>query len=300
MTAAEGPASSSLPRFEVSLARALAAPWKRSARAATTIPPVTTSLVSWRPDPKRLAGFRELLGSSAPIPIGFPQVPITALQVDLMSAWSFPVRVVGLIHPGFVVEVLDELPADEPWDLRVWVSSGRNVRSGLEFDLCGEVSVAGRVRWRSTAMTLSRSRSAAGAHGSAAPGLDLPEQWGRQEALRVPEGTGRAFARVSGDVNPIHLHAATARLFGFRRPIAHGWWTAGRVAARLGVDEARPGRKLEIVFRRPVEIPSAPTLCSSTARGSVTFALLPEPGVGDVDEPMRPLAFGCVTDDGGP
>ncbi|MGB8022152.1 MAG: MaoC/PaaZ C-terminal domain-containing protein [Candidatus Nanopelagicales bacterium] len=228
MTAAAEPASSALPRSEVGLARAAAALWKRPARAATAIPPVTTSLVSWRPDPQRLADFRELLGSSAPVPIGFPQVPITALQLDLMSSWSFPVRVVGLIHPGFVVEVLDELPADEPWDLRVWVSGGRS------------------------------------------------------------------------DVNPIHLHPATARLLGFRRPIAHGWWTAGRVAARLGIDELLPGRKLEIVFRRPVELPSAPTLCSSTAPGVVTFALLPEPGVGGADEPVRPLAFGRVTGPTGP
>lgn len=295
MTTADGPAGTALPRIEVSLARAATAVWKRPARAATMLPPVTTSLGQWRPDPRRMAVYRDLLGTSAHLPVGFPQLAITALQLGLLSAWSFPVRLVGLIHPGFVVEVLEELPTDQPWDLHAWVSGCRHVRSGLEFDLCGEVSVARRVCWRSTAITLSRSRSAAGAHGSAVPELDVRGPWERQVPLDVPSGTGRAFARVSGDVNPIHLHPVGARMLGLRRPIAHGWWTAGRVAALLGVDETLPGRTLEIAFRRPVELPSTPTLCSNVDRGAVVFALMPEPLAGTANERARPLVLGRVT-----
>src|SRR5207302_4355764 len=50
---------------------------------------------------------------------------------------------------------------------------------------------------------------------------------------RVPRNIGRRYAAVSGDVNPIHLNPLAARLFGFRRAIAHGMWLKARCFAAL-------------------------------------------------------------------
>ncbi len=305
-------ANPSLPRVPVSLARAVA-PWKRAASATTQLPERQTVVTGFRPDRSRLAAYRTLMGSHAELPMLFPQLDLTALHLDLISAWSFPVRAMGLMHPGFVIEVLEELPTDGPWDLRVWISGARHVRSGLEFDLGGEVSSGGQVCWRSRAVTLSRSRTASGAEESTTPRLDLAGPWPTEQVLPAPEGTGRAYARVSGDVNPIHMHAASARLLGFRRPIAHGWWIAGRSAAALGADEAVAGRTLEIGFRRPVELPSAPLLCSRAEDGVTEFVLLAQgrgapgsDGEGEGDGPVasaadgaegpRPLVSGRISD----
>jgi acyl dehydratase len=41
--------------------------------------------------------------------------------------------------------------------------------------------------------------------------------------------TGRAYAAVSGDWNPIHLSAPSARLLGMKRAIAHGLYLAARM-----------------------------------------------------------------------
>lgn len=287
-------ANPSLPRVPVSLARAVA-PWKRAASATTELPQRQAVVTGFRPDRGRLADYRTLMGSQADLPMLYPQLDLTALHLDLISAWSFPVRAMGLIHPGFVIEVLDELPAEGPWDLRVWISGARHVRSGLEFDLGGEISSGGRVCWRSRAVTLSRSRTASGAEESTSPRLDLAGPWPHEQVLPAPEGTGRAYARVSGDVNPIHMHAVSARLLGFRRPIAHGWWIAGRSAAALGADEAVAGRTLEIGFRRPVELPSAPLLCSRSDGGVTEFVLLPQ-GRGGSGGPAGPGSSGDPVD----
>jgi hypothetical protein len=283
-----------LPRYSLSLARA-AAPWKRSASATTTLPDAETLVTGWVPDRGLLAEYRTLMGSWADLPIAFPQVPVMALHIDLLSRWSFPIRAMGMVHQGTVIEVLDELPADGPWDVRAWISGSRHVRSGLEFDLCGEVSSGGRVCWRSTAVTLSRSRSASGAEESQVPVIDSQGPWEALEVLQVDEGTGRAFGRVTGDVNPIHMHAVPARLFGFRRAIVHGWWTTGRTAAVLGVDQTVPGRRSEISFRRPVELPSTPVLCSrAAASGGVEFALFPVSPDGAAEDEVRALVAGVV------
>jgi len=284
-----------LPRYPVSLARAVA-PWKRSAKATTVLPESQSGVTGWRPDRERLAAYRSLVGSGAELPIAFPQLPIMALHIDLLSQWSFPVRALGLVHQGSVIDVLDDLPVGEPWDVRAAVSDGRHVRAGLEFDVSGEVSVGGGLCWRSTSTYLSRSRSASGAEESGVPQLDSSGEWEAQVPIPVAEGTGRAFGRVTGDINPIHLHAVPAKAFGFPRAIAHGWWTTGRAAAELGVDEAVSGRRLAIAFRRPIVLPSTPVLCSrSAASGGVEFALFPvSPDVG-ADEPARALVSGVVT-----
>ena len=93
-----------LPRLPVSLLRATA-PWKRSAAAATTLPTTESSVTGWRPDRRRLAEYRALVGSGSELPMAYPQVPIMAMHMDLLSRWSFPVRAVGLVHLRLPFEV---------------------------------------------------------------------------------------------------------------------------------------------------------------------------------------------------
>lgn len=284
-----------LPRYPVSLARAVA-PWKRSARATTVLPDSQSVVTGWRPDRERLAAYRSLVGSGAELPIAFPQLPIMALHIDLLSRWSFPIRALGLVHQGATIDVLDELPAGGPWDVRAAVSQGRHVRAGLEFDVSGEVNVAGRVYWRSVSTYLSRSQPASGAQESGVPQVDSSGEWAVEVEIPVAEGTGRAFGAVTGDINPIHLHSVPARAFGFPRAIAHGWWTTGRAAAELGVDAAVPGRRLEIAFKRPIVLPSTPVLCSRPrASGGVEFALFPVSPASGGQAPVRALVSGTVT-----
>lgn len=267
---------SGLPNVPASLLRA-ALPYKRAATATTTLPDRQVLVTGWRPDARRLAEYRRLVGSDARMPLGFPQLAATALHLDLIASRSFPVPALGLVHPGFTVEVLAPLPAGEPWDIRAWLTGARHVRSGLEFDLRAEVIVGGTVRWRSTAVTLSKGKAASGSEESGAPQFDEDWQWESDLDFPVAEGTGRAFGRLSGDVNLIHLHALPARLFGFRQPIAHGWWLLGRIGAALSRDEATPGRVAEVGFRRPVPMPSTSQLhyCVDSA-GTVHFDLAGE------------------------
>ena len=251
-----------LPRYPVSLARAVA-PWKRSANATTVLPESQSVVTGWRPDRERLAAYRSLVGSGAELPIAFPQLPIMALHIDLLSQWSFPVRALGLVHQGAVIDVLDELPVG-----RAVGCAGRGVRGSARARGARVRRLRrGQRRWRPV-LALHVDLPVPQPVGQRGRGVGRPAArllggvGGRGARSRWPEGTGRAFGRVTGDINPIHLHAVPAKAFGFPRAIAHGWWTTGRAAAELGVDEAVPGRRLEIAFRRPIVLPSTPILCS--------------------------------------
>jgi 3-hydroxybutyryl-CoA dehydratase len=64
-----------------------------------------------------------------------------------------------------------------------------------------------------------------------------------------------AFARVSGDENPVHLDEAYAATTRFKTRIAHGMLTASYISALLGSRFPGPGTiylKQELAFLRPV------------------------------------------------
>lgn len=63
----------------------------------------------------------------------------------------------------------------------------------------------------------------------------------------------RAYARLSGDYNPIHLWRWSALLFGQPRPILHGMASAALLCQALG----RPVQQLQLQFKTPV-LPGIP------------------------------------------
>lgn len=66
-----------------------------------------------------------------------------------------------------------------------------------------------------------------------------------------------AFAKVSGDDNPVHLDEAYARTTSFGGRIAHGMLTASYISAVLGGKLPGPGAiylSQSLRFRRPVRI----------------------------------------------
>ena len=72
----------------------------------------------------------------------------------------------------------------------------------------------------------------------------------------LPDDLGRRYAGVSGDHNPIHLHAWSAKPFGFPREIAHGMWTKARCLASLRLPDAF---EADVKFKKPILLPSTVT-----------------------------------------
>lgn len=121
--------------------------------------------------------------------------------------------------------------------------------------------------------------------GIAARGAEPPavaagagEQWALDGAV------GRRYASVSGDRNPIHMHALGARLFGFPGAIAHGMWAKARCLAALG-HRLPDAFTTAVRFRRPILLPGRVAFCAAAFDGSTAFALrdADDPGVLHLD-----------------
>ncbi|MFR9789732.1 MaoC family dehydratase [Streptomyces sp. MB22_4] len=207
-----------------------------------------------RADESRLSAYSRLCAFPAPaatLPLPYLHVLAFPLAMRLLGARDFPLPLPGLVHTSIEIVRHAALPVAGSYELTVYVSRLAPHRRGTEATVVTEARLAGKPVWDSRSTYLSRHRTAD--EGTPA---SPPEQAGplpcRQE-WEVPGNLGRAYASVSGDRNPIHLTALTARLFGFRRAIAHGMWTAARCVAAYG--EVSDGSLVRVEFRTPVPLP---------------------------------------------
>ncbi|HEX2073313.1 MAG TPA: MaoC/PaaZ C-terminal domain-containing protein [Geodermatophilus sp.] len=225
-------------------------------------------------DPGRLAAYARVcrfpLGDS--LPVTFPHVLTFPLQVALMADRSFPLALPGLVHVRNRIEMLRPVRADEALDLEVWAERFARHRSGATVDLCASVSAGGAEVWRGRSTYLARGARAP----EGAPEADVEVRVGELPEgtirWRVPDDTGRRYAKVSGDVNPIHLSGLTAKAFGFKRAIAHGMWVKARALAALS--GRLPGAvAVDVGFRKPLFLPSTVTLSTARADGGWDLAV---------------------------
>ncbi|WP_405535808.1 MaoC/PaaZ C-terminal domain-containing protein [Streptomyces sp. NBC_00075] len=208
-----------------------------------------------RIDLARLAAYERVCGfpvGDDALPVTYPHVLGFPLAMRLMTDRSFPLPLLGLVHTSVEIVRWRPLAATGLYELSVYVDELTAHRRGTEAAVQTEVREGEELVWESRSTYLARHRS--GGAGVA------PDSLGEREVLplvaewRLGGDVGRRYAVVSGDRNPIHLNAFAARLFGFRRAIAHGMWTAARCLAAHGIPESALVR---VEFKAPVLLPSA-------------------------------------------
>jgi acyl dehydratase len=172
-----------------------------------------------------------------------------------MAARDFPFPLPGLVHLANRVEQLRPVDAGERLTYVVATGPVRPHARGTTFAVAAHARLGGETVWRSTSTYLSRGRGTGGGTAEDRAAVDLTVA-SRRETWHLPGSLGRSYAAVSGDRNPIHLHPLAARLFGFRRAIAHGMWTKARCLAALA-DELPGAYAVDVAFRAPVLLPAA-------------------------------------------
>ncbi|HRX88801.1 MAG TPA: MaoC/PaaZ C-terminal domain-containing protein [Steroidobacteraceae bacterium] len=198
------------------------------------------------------------------LPIAYPHMLAAPLHLAILGAEAFPVRALGLIHLRNRIAQRRAIEVDAVGGARVWVAGHREVAKGQEFDFHTEFRIGDDVVWDETSVYLARRsrtpadeslRRAVPDKSSAKLAVD-PEGPSKSSSFRVYASIGRRYARVSGDYNPIHLGKLSAKLFGFRRAIAHGMWSLARCAAELERDLLASPCELSVEFKTPIFLPA--------------------------------------------
>lgn len=244
-----------------------------------TIPRIEARVNGVTPDPAKLSKYRSIcsFAETDKLPVSFPQVIGFPLQMAALTHEKFPLKLLGLVHVRNQILQYRALDAREPLDFLAYVEGHRNVYNGIEFDIVTEARDGqGNLVWKSLASTLSRGKGKGPRPAKQAAGQRV--EFGRYASWDVPENIGRKYGVNAGDVNPIHLTAFTARLFGFKRAIAHGMWTMARCTAELGDDAPKDALSLSVSFKQPVFLPSSVLMKYGPTGNGIEFALLSEDG----------------------
>lgn len=227
------------------------------------LPDVHHSVAGVAPSAGQLTRFQQLLGQPARdfLPSGFVHTIAFPVAMSVMARPDFPLPLLGMIHVRNSVEHRRCIHFLERLDISSWAENIRPHSAGTQVDLVTEVTAGGESVWTGRSTYLAKG---AGTPEKVAgkPGERTEPQPGHADftppqpsaVWTLDGGTGRSYAAVSGDYNPIHLSALTARALGMKRAIAHGMYLGSRM-----VEEAKPAGvesfSWSIDFRTPVLLP---------------------------------------------
>jgi acyl dehydratase len=205
-------------------------------------------------EPGRLAAYRDVcqLPDDGFLPLTYPHILSNGVHLAMLLHPAFPLRMVGMVHLANDIELFKPLPDDARIALDCRLESGRTKPRGDEFRFVTEALWNNELAWRETVSFLAPA--ATPTKGRRAP-PEMPALPPKVGEWAVPGDTGRRYARVSGDWNPIHLAALLARPFGFPAAIAHGMWTVARCLGCLAAGPVGAGARLDVRFLKPLLLP---------------------------------------------
>jgi acyl dehydratase len=211
---------------------------------------------------EHVASFRGMEVVAPPV---FPATWETELALELFAGLERPLPLGGIVHLSTELLNLRPLHVDDVVRCRVELDRAERARRGMRLTLIARNwDASGRLCSQSTSVFLARAPAgdppAADAEGEPEAAPPASGRWVELVRWSLPAGAGRRYARASGDYNPIHLWGWTARPFGFRQPILHGYCTLARVAHTL-VEHRFAGdptglRRVRIAFRAPLLLPA--------------------------------------------
>jgi hypothetical protein len=218
-------------------------------------------------DREKLASYCRVceFSLSSALPPTYPHILAFPLHLALMTDGSFPFPAIGLVHIENRIVQHRPIADSERLSLRVWATPLEPHPRGRQFSVRTEASVDGEVVWEEVSTNLKRG----GGSELSKPRERNAEELPATATWRLPGDLGRRYASVSGDMNPIHIHPLTARLFGFPSAIAHGMWTKARCLAALSLPDAFTA---EVSFRKPILLPATVEFAEAGDRFAVRDA----------------------------
>jgi acyl dehydratase len=188
-----------------------------------------------------------------------------------MTDSSFPFPAIGLVHIHNRITQHRPIRASERLQIDVWATPLEDHPRGRQFSLRSEVRVGDELVWDEVSTNLKRGR---GVEDATAPGNELPsaEEMPTTATWSLPGDLGRRYGSVSGDLNPIHMHPLSARLFGFPSAIAHGMWTKARCLSAL--EPRLPDAfTVEVAFKKPILLPGKVEFCEAETPAGIGFGV---------------------------
>jgi acyl dehydratase len=185
----------------------------------------------------------------------FPACATFMTHLKHLSDPKFPYQAMGTVHIRTIIRQVRPIRLDEVVSYHCWVEGHREVDRGVEFDMITEAIINGETV-STTIMTMYRRGGARKRDGVKPPQAVHNHISAHEASWDVTGTTARQYARLTGDINPIHLSVLTAKALGFKGMLLHGMWTFGRACAMHPVQMMAPRIQISSEFKLPIFLPA--------------------------------------------
>jgi hypothetical protein len=212
-------------------------------------------------DAAQVAAYAKVCGfkPEAGVPVLYPQMLTFPLAMEFFASEHCPWPAMGTVHLANRIHQHRQLSVGDL--LRVEMRTGELLahEKGQVFTLEFAISREGERVWDGTmtALRIGVKNPVGKPYVSA---LSSDANLSCQAGFTAPADIGRRYGLVSGDMNPIHLSAPSAKLFGFRQAIAHGLWTKARALAAMLPRQPIGQAEVTVEFKTPLYLPGRASL----------------------------------------
>jgi acyl dehydratase len=234
------------------------------------LPGLSTQINSLVINTEHLHAYQQLCGfqQNAKLPATYLHMLGFPLFLKILIQQDFPMRAMGQVHLRNQVSVHHQFDIRQHINMTAAIGNSVLTSKGLEWNIDVSAEVDNEIVWSGESTFLYRCKTGLSRDAVAPIRRDGdPQKW------FVDADTGRRYARVSGDYNPIHLTDLTAKLFGFKQAIAHGMWSKAKCLAVLDQQTPEAGYSVDVTFHRPLFLPSQVLFYSQQLEGKQQFSL---------------------------
>ncbi|MFZ2307089.1 MAG: MaoC/PaaZ C-terminal domain-containing protein [Rhodoferax sp.] len=237
-----------------------------------TLPPAELVLPRVQLNAQHIGQYSALCGFHVGqgVPLIYPQLLTFPLVTAYMCSDACPWPAMGTVHLANTIEQHKPLFADDVVRVEMGTGSLFAHEKGQGFTLDLRILRGDELVWSATQSLLRVGvKETSGAPYASQIQVDVPLSC--QTEFSASADIGRRYGAVSGDRNPIHMSALSARLFGFKRAIAHGMWTNARALSCLLPAKPVEQARLAVEFKTPLYLPGRASLWSARSSNGALF-----------------------------
>ena len=239
------------------------------------LPGLSTKISALHINPAHLQSYQSLCGfeQSDKLPATYLHMLAFPLFLNILIQQDFPMKAMGQVHLRNKISILEQFDLGQAISMTAGISRSNLTSKGLEWDIDVHAHVDNQLVWSSESTFLHRCKT-----DIKRSRVLVVKKYGKPQTWSVGADTGRRYARISGDYNPIHLTDITAKLFGFKQAIAHGMWSKARCLAAMDQQLPAAGYSVDVNFHRPLFLPSQVQFYSGQRQGQQRFSLFNQGG----------------------
>ncbi|MEL6251910.1 MAG: MaoC/PaaZ C-terminal domain-containing protein [Bacteroidota bacterium] len=203
----------------------------------------------------KMQAFADFLGSENKAPLSYLYCLAQRAQIAVMLEKEFTIALPGMVHLENILEEFALWSPEKAFQIEVSIEVEYK-HEGALIPRCQVDFIQDAKKVAScSSVYMARRKSKISGKKKETPIQSFPDSILTQ-AWEIAGNTGRGYAKVSGDSNPIHTHGFLAKLMGFKRPIAHGWYMTSRAVIAAETSLEKEIKRIEVAFYSPVFLPS--------------------------------------------